>query len=75
MKRWEAITNVTIKVHKYSTAPLGCSSTVFDDWTMPDMVTSVQGTAALQTLSVVKDSISREYGNKDGTSYCGARSF
>jgi hypothetical protein len=53
-----------------------CPSTVLDEVTLPKEVFEVQmGKSLSITLLKPKDSASREFGNQNGLSFCGPRSF
>ena len=54
---------------------ISCTSAVFDAFTIADMTHSVFGVSSTQTLSAVKDSVSKVAGNKNGYDYCGAREY
>ena len=52
-----------------------CGVTVFDDIKLTDFRVFVLGPAEIQYLDQVKDSASKLFGNKDGLSFCGPRSY
>ena len=52
---------------------ISCTSAVFDVFTIEDMTHSVFGVPNTQTLSAVKDSVSKVAGDKHGYTHCGAR--
>ena len=54
---------------------ISCTSAVFDAFTIADMTHSVFGVSSTQTLSAVKDSVSKVAGNKSGYDSCGAREY
>jgi hypothetical protein len=54
---------------------ISCTSAVFETFTIADMTHSVFGASSKQTLSNVKDSVSKISGNLDGYTHCGAREY
>ena len=54
-----------------------CIDSVLDDFTIPNMVTSVQATESTKDLSIYipKDSVSKIKGDKIGLTFCGQKQF
>ena len=52
-----------------------CGETIFDDLVLADMTVFVNGPANTLTFDQVQDSISKQFGNKDGVTFCGARQY
>jgi len=53
-----------------------CETTELDDFTINDVLISLQGEVDIRPLPLsVADSASKNYGNKDGTTFCGKRIY
>ena len=52
-----------------------CACTVFDTFAVPDMTYFLGGASSTQTLTAVKDAVSKVAGNLDGFTFCGARQY
>ena len=52
-----------------------CGESTLDDLILENMVAFDEGAQVEQTFDEVQDSVSRDFGNKDGISFCGARKY
>lgn len=53
-----------------------CEQTVLDDFQIEDVFLSVKGLKVSRDLPLqVPDSVSKQFGNSDGVSFCGERTF
>ena len=52
-----------------------CGETIFDDLVLTDMIVFDEGVLGEQSFGDVKDLVSKQFGNLDGTSFCGARNY